>query len=67
MTYQLTVWELTGKDDEIESVTELTCDTSYQLIRAFDWITRGIKGHYSAWAIDTATGEVCRESKVAYR
>ena len=64
--YRITVWELSGKTDEVESVTELECETQFQAIRAVDWILRGIKGHYKLWVLDIPLNRIIRESQLTW-
>jgi hypothetical protein len=64
--YKITVWKLSGPKDTIEAVRECECETRWQAIDLFDWITRGIQGHYKAWCVDTCTNVVLRESEFFY-
>lgn len=65
-TYRITVWIFEGPKDTIASVRECTTETRWQAIDLFDWITRGIKGHYRAWCVDECTNVMLRESEVSY-
>ena len=66
MSYKLTVWKLTGRADEVDSVFEAECETEWQALELFDCVTRGIRGHYKAWVIDIPLARVLRESELRY-
>lgn len=63
--YEITMWKL-GEDNTCESSFACRCDTEWELIELFDCLTRGIRGHYKAWAIDIKDGRTIRESEVSY-
>jgi len=65
MKYRVTLWKL----DEFNCCdwsAEFYCMTQWELIELFDLVTRGIKGHYKAWAEDLDSDTVIRESEVSY-
>lgn len=64
--FQITVWKLTGKADEVDSRFECTTETYWQAIELFDCIIRGVSGHYKVWLVDLALNKQIRESEVSY-
>ena len=67
MNYQITVWKLSGKTDEVESVFKCTTETHWQAIELFDCIICGIRGHYKAWLVDLVLDKQLRESFVTWQ
>lgn len=64
--YQIIVWKLTGRTDDVESVFECTTETHWQAIELFDCITRGVRGHYKAWIVDLVLNRQLRESSFTW-
>ena len=66
-SYQITIWKLTGKLDEVDSVFECSCETEWQVIEVWDCLLRGVRGHYKAWCVDVVTGRTLRESSLTWK
>ena len=65
-TYTITVHRMTGENDDVTEVRECTCSTHYAAITIFDWIIRGVSGHYRAWLVDSTEDILLRESAVLW-
>ena len=62
MRYTITVWKYDG--DALDYRCECHAATSHEAREVFDTITRGIRGYYQAWLIDTSEGREIRYSSV---
>lgn len=65
--YHITVYQLTGKEDAIERAFGCVCETESQAQAIFDCVTRGMRGHYRAWLVDTVIERTIRESSVTWQ
>lgn len=61
--YTITLWKL-NSDQLVEQTVECTCETNWSAIEVFDCITRGVRGYYKAWIVDTTTDICIRESSL---
>lgn len=64
--YIVTLWKLEGKEDTPAQKCEFGCATEWELIELFDLVTRAVRGHYKAWAVDMVEGREVRYSEVSY-
>ena len=62
MKYQIVLWKYDGPF--VDSRYEWFAETYWNAIESFDLVTRGVRGHYQAWLVDTADNKIVRESSV---
>lgn len=62
MRYQITVWKYDA--DAVEYRYECYASTEYQAREVFDALTRGIRGYYQAWLVDTEANREMQHSSV---
>lgn len=67
MNYRITVWQLLGKDDAVESKFEFFAETQWNANELFDIACRSQRGHYRAWLEDFIKNELLRSSEVSWK
>jgi len=65
--YKITLWKLTGKEDEVESKHEFFAETTWNAIELFDLVQRGVRGHFRMWQEDTAEDRHMRSAELTWK